>query len=135
MIWIISDYQDNFYELFTLLTLLNNKHDSLSGMIHLIMTWKIVKECFKKFSQLRTNGTKLTGKHHVLWSLSYELSITILTYRLITVTLWAVTNQNNYLDGGENVWYVSTTTQPSYLALIKPSIRPIYLLMIIYNIL
>ena len=30
-IWIISDYQDNFYELFTLL---NNKHDSLSAMIH-----------------------------------------------------------------------------------------------------
>ena len=43
------------------------------------------------------------GKYHVLWWMSYELSITILTYRLILVSSHSVTNQNNYLDGGENV--------------------------------
>ena len=43
------------------------------------------------------------GKYHVLWWVNYELSITRLTDRLILVSGYSVTNQNNYLDGGENV--------------------------------
>ena len=54
------------------------------------------------------------GKYHVLWWVSYELSITRLTDRLILVSGYSVTNQNNYLDGGENVWYLICVNPSSH---------------------
>ena len=49
------------------------------------------------------------GIYHVLWWMCYELSITILTYRLILVSSHSVTNQNNYLERGKCAICIDST--------------------------
>ena len=73
----------------------------------------------KKGKNIKISFNKI-GKYDVLWWVSYELSITILTYRLILVTVTLLLTRTIILMEGRMCDMYQLT---SHISLIRTSIR------------